>query len=122
MAGTITNTINLVLDHGNLTDAKNVECEIVQTTNGKSAGVQTIGFAAHELLTVEADLVAAGVTHFRNLDATNYVNLGLDVSGTFHPLLKLKPGEAYVVRLATLTIYAKAAVAAVKLEKLFFDD
>jgi hypothetical protein len=38
------------------------------------------------------------------------------VAATFYPLLKLKPGEVAVCRLATTTFYAKANTAAVNLE------
>lgn len=88
-----------------------------QTTPGKSSNTQTIGFAAHEALGVGADLGTPGFAIFTNLDTTNYVQVGLDVSGTFYPVLKIMPGHsAGPLQLATSTLYAQANVAAVELD------
>ena len=87
-----------------------------------SAGVQSIGFAAHEAVVIGSDVGTEGYAWFRNLDADNYVQLGRDVSGTFYPLVKLKPGEAAILRLATDAVYAQAAVGAVNLETLILED
>ncbi len=85
-------------------------------TNGRfSAGVQDIG-TTHEQVVIGSDIVAAGVSSFKNIDATNYVELGVVVSATFYPLVKLLPGESYPLRLATNTFYARANTAAVKLQ------
>lgn len=82
------------------------------------AGVQDIGTAAHELVALGADLGTAGYAFFRNLDAANYVELGIDVPAAtaFASLAKLKFGDVALVPLATKTVYAKANTAAVKLE------
>lgn len=79
---------------------------------------QTIGFAAHEALEITTDVVTAGVSYLLNCDATNYVDVGIVVSGTFYPVVRLMPGEAYPLRFATLALYAKAHTAAVVLEHL----
>lgn len=81
----------------------------------KAAGVANIGFAAHEALPMQ-DVSAAGWAFFENLDATNFVRLGIDSAGTFVPFLKLMPGESVIVRLATNAPYAKADTAAVQLD------
>lgn len=86
-----------------------------------SSGVQDVGFAAHELLTSDADFGTAGWAWFRNLDDTNFVELGLDVAAAFVPFAKLLPGEHFVVPLATKSIYAKSDTAAVKVRKHFIE-
>lgn len=80
------------------------------------AGVQTIGFAAHELIVVPADLATAGWAWFKNVSATNFVQIGLDVAAAFVPFVKLQPGEFAILPLAVLANYAKADTGAVALE------
>lgn len=87
------------------------------------AGVtQAIGFAAHEVVTV-GDVATLGWAWFKNTDATNFVQIGLDVGATFYPLVRLNAGEAGCFRLAQgITVYAKADAAAVVLEKYILDN
>jgi len=85
-----------------------------------AAGAPTIGFAAHEALVMQ-DVAAAGWARFENLDATNFVEIGVDVAAAFVPFLKLLPNEPPVfVRLATNAPYAKANTAAVRLDYEIF--
>lgn len=54
-----------------------------------------------------------GYTWVKNIDATNYVEVGPVVAGTFHPMAKLKPAEEMVFRFATgAAIWIKANTAA----------
>lgn len=84
------------------------------------SNVAEISESAHELLET-GDLATAGVAVFKNLDATNYVEVGLDVSSTFYPLIRLDPGEEFPLKLATLAVYAKADTAAVDLQYTIFE-
>lgn len=85
-------------------------------------GSQTIGFAAHEALTI-TDITTLGVCFFWNRDATNYVELGVDVGATFYPFVRLNAGEYWPFRMAQgITPYAKADTAAVVLQRLIMDD
>lgn len=82
-----------------------------------SGGVQAIGTSAHEALTINTtDLTSAGWCYFRNLDATNYVDLGIDDGGTFEAFGRLYPGEFAFIPLATTAPYAKANSASVNLQ------
>ena len=90
------------------------------TTPSNVGGIPSIGFAAHEALPM-GDVAAAGWGFFKNLDATNYVQIGVDNTGTFIPFLRLNAGEFCFVRLATNAPYAKANTAAVQLKYLIFD-
>lgn len=87
----------------------------------KASGIASIGFAAHEALPM-GDVATAGWARFENLDATNYVQIGVDNTGTFIPVIKLMPSECVIVRLATNAPYAKANTAAVKLDYEIYDD
>jgi hypothetical protein len=58
-----------------------------------------------------------GMAFFRNADATNYVEIGVVVSATFYPLLRLLPGEVALFRFSpAVTPYALAHTGAVDLE------
>ena len=87
--------------------------QVDATGDGFVHNVQTVGFAAHEAMELN-DVGTAGYCYAKNIDATNFVQLGLDVGGTFYPFGKLLPGEIALVRVAG-TWYAKADTAAVKL-------
>ena len=82
-------------------------------------GVQDICYtticAQGEALGV-TDVTNGGVFWFRNLDDTNYVEIGTQVSGTFYPFLKLLAGEYAVGRIGTSAPYARANSAVVKLQ------
>jgi len=85
-------------------------------------GNQTIGFAAHEALVV-TDLTTLGVAYFRNRDATNFVQIGVDVGATFYPLVRLNAGEGWAFRLSQgITPYAKADTGNVVLQREILDD
>jgi hypothetical protein len=83
--------------------------------------VQNVG-TAYEQVVVPAEIATAGYAFFRNLDATNYVEVGVEVSAAFYPLLKLKPGEVALCRLSTTTFFARAHTAAVNLEMCLLAD
>ena len=88
----------------------------------RAGGSQTIGFAAHEALVV-TDITTLGVASFRNRDATNFVEIGVDVAATFYPLVRLNANESWIFRLSQgITLYAQADTAAVILDRDILDD
>lgn len=117
MADEITATVGLTLSKAGL--KHNIATETFRRTmtgSYKEGGVQSIGFAAHELLVISADLGSAGLGYFKNLDGTNYVELGVDVAGTFYPFAKILANDPpNLISLASDVIYAKANTAAVRL-------
>ena len=97
---------------------------ITQTTAKPSAvgGTQSIGNAAHEAIVI-TELTTLGWCRFRNMDPTNYVEIGLDVAATFYPLVRIETGEECIFRMAQgITPYAQANTAAVILAKTMLDD
>lgn len=124
MANEISINASLSVRKGNLSDTRSHSGSFTlnAASPAKAAGIASIGFAAHEAIPM-GDVSTAGWARFKNLDATNYVQIGTDVTGTFVPFLKLMPGEpAGPLRLGTNAPYAKAAVAAVKLDYEIYDD
>jgi hypothetical protein len=83
-----------------------------------SGGVQAIGTSVEQI--TQGDTTDGGVYFFRNIDETNFVEIGVtsdDTSGgTFYPVLKLLAGEYSVGRLSNATIFAQADTAAVNLQ------
>lgn len=83
-------------------------------------GVQTIG-TTHEQVSI-GDVSTAGWAAFVNLDAENFIEIGVEVSAAFHPLIKLMPGETAVLRLATNTFFAQADTDPVNLHKFVIEE
>lgn len=82
---------------------------------------QEVGFAAHEALDV-GEITTVGWGYFRNLDSTNYVEIGIDDGGSFEAVVKLKAGEFCFCRLASNAPYAQADTGAVDLEYMLIED
>lgn len=124
MANEISVNATLAVRKGNLSETRSTSGSFTlnAANPAKAAGIASIGFATHEAIAI-GDVATAGWARFKNVDATNYVEIGLVVSATFYPFLKLKAGEpAGPLRLGTNTIYAKANTAAVLLDYEIYDD
>lgn len=105
MANEITTVIGLSLANGSMVDDMTT---ITQTPDQSTAAVysntQTIG-TSEEALVVGADIATPGWFYARNLDPTNYLEIGL----TGAPMAHLKPGEECAFRMsAGITLYAIA--------------
>lgn len=122
MANEIKVTTYLKCTNGSFVDNWTpAELSVTQSAIGAAGGAQTIGTSAEALGVT--DLSTVGYARFRNLDATNFVQIGPYVTSTFYPAIKLKPGEQAVLRLdPTNPWYAKADTAAVKLQYLVLEN
>jgi len=95
---------------------------VTMTGTHSDGRVQDIG-TTEESLAISADVATLGYCTMRNNDTTNYVQIGVKPSGTFFPLLKLKPGESAQFRWdPSATPYAKANTASVPLEHYTLED
>lgn len=124
MANEITVTESLGVKTGYLDDSPAVvtrKYNLSATPPLMAGGIHTIGFAAHEALPM-GDVTTAGWGHFENLDTTNFIEIGKDVGGTFHGVLKLKAGERFPCRLGINAPYAKSDTGAVKLRWRIYND
>ncbi|MFC1924291.1 hypothetical protein ACFLXA_02875 [Chloroflexota bacterium] len=81
-------------------------------------GVQEIGTSEEEV-TQGADLGTPGYVIAKNLDDTNYVEIG-STTGVYD--IKLKAGEIALWRHNSATIYAIANTAACDLEHIIIED
>lgn len=123
MANEIRSTVNVDATKGNIKYTRSRSFNADWTVARMTGGVQAIGFAAHEAIVIGADIATPGMMYVTNLDATNYVEIGVDTTGTFRPFMRLKPGESYQFRLGGSVLpYAKANVASVDLEYNILND
>ena len=118
-------TTLLKVDKGFLQDTKNAaNIQIDQTGDGAAGGVQNVGTSAEAIDL--GDVSTPGLAFFRNLDATNFVQLGMDVGGAgFEEFIKLLPGEPALMRLdlvATGVLQAKADTAAIELQYVIYEE
>jgi hypothetical protein len=117
MANEITITTGLVATSGSfLVQHSTLTKQATLTTATRSLNTQSIATSATALVIASGVGAAGGWAWFRNLDSTNYVAIGVYVSSTFYPLVRLNAGEAAVFRLGVITPYALANTAAVILE------
>ena len=77
---------------------------------------QDIGFAASELVTFGEIAAIPALVVIQNLDTTNYIEVGGD-SGLTVFKMKVVAGEALAFRPTSTTLYCKANVAAVRIQK-----
>ena len=123
MADEISIATTMVVRKGYLdwTRQRSRSYSLVSSAPAKAGGIISVG-TTHEALPM-ADVASAGWARLENVDATNYIEVGVVVSGTFYPLLKLKAGECYPVRFSpSATIYVKANTADALLDYDLFDD
>ena len=115
MANEITVTQRLQVNDGNYfkidehVSAWRDDLTVADGTTPGTAGVQEIAFGTgdqHEVLEI-GDLSTYGWAYFRNIDTTNFVEIGLDVGTSFYKLIKLLPGQSALFPLATGAIYAR---------------
>lgn len=123
MANEFTISTSMRYSSGNDAETRKDQYNVDQTSVplGGGPGVQSIG-TTHEALNTTG-LTNLGIAYFKNLDDTNFVDIGVDVSAAFYPLIRLLPGESTVFRFsATSTPYLKADTAAVRVQASVHED
>lgn len=111
MANEISYSMQMSLNNGGLSDSFSSGSRSAdQATALLIRNVQTIG-TSEEALAL-GDIVTPGFAMFKNLDDTNFVEIG---TTGFVPFVKLEPGQMCILPLATTAPYARADTAAVDL-------
>lgn len=113
MANEITIAVSISATKNGATVASSYSGNATLAGDEMLTNVQTIGTSAEAV--VVGDLATAGYAFFKNMDATNFVELALDSGVSTQIFSKLLPGEVSLIKLKTTTIYAKADTASVKL-------
>lgn len=120
MANEITVATQLAVTNGDFKIQKVGSAQLrrdqVQAEGG-GPGIVVIGTAGEDI--VLTDLTAVGYFWAKNIDPTNFVEVGIFEAATFRPFCKLKPGDEMVLRLSdsipgTRTLRMKADTAACK--------
>ena len=93
MANEIKASVRLSVTKGNLKLAYGgtTLAEDMAGSKGGNPGTVNIGTSA-ELISL-GDITSAGYCYIRNLDATNYVEIGPTSGGALVPMLRLKAGQ-----------------------------
>lgn len=77
---------------------------------------QNIG-TTYEALDLGGVTTVGSFARFKNLDSTNYVEVGLEVAAAFYGLCRLAPGlKSGWIPLSTVSLFGRANTAAVDLE------
>lgn len=122
MAGTITASLNCSVVNGAFSaDANIAPVSIVQTAlGGGNPGTVTITTAEGD---ITIGLTTPGICVLKNIDDTNYFEIGPKSGGVMVLWQKVKPGEFAFFRFgAAVTPRAKANVANVKALMWVFED
>jgi len=124
MANELTYQIQSALSNDGLTDNFSSGSVAVDQTNRRMVkDVQEIAIAAAGEAIGLGALVSIGFAVFKNLDDTNFVEVGRSIGGSFEAFAKLKPGEVGFLRLAAgIAPYARADTAACELMYTIYDD
>ena len=125
MANEITTTFSLSCSKGSLTFSRSFTKQITMSASAPNVagGTQAIATTSGGEAVGLGDVATNGVAYFVNLDATNYVEIGINQGGTFYPLIRLNAGEGTVLRLAQgVTPYARANTASAIIEYHIFDN
>jgi len=121
MANEIAYTIALACTKGNSVESQNPgRLTADQATQGVAGDIQIIG-TSDEIIAY-GDLVAPRWAYLRNLDTTNYVDIGPTSGGAIVPMVRLKAGEACVFPLsASVVLRGQANTASCKVKKLILE-
>lgn len=100
MANEISITISGSLTNGNLKDSFTPgQIQVTQTTARIHSSVVAAATTAEVL--VLGDITDVGYAFFRNLDATNWVHIGVGTTGGIAPMVKLLAGQPCLMPLTT---------------------
>jgi len=120
MASEITVTMSLLALKGSVTATMSDSAKAYDMTGTKVLhNVQNVGFAAEEALGM-GDITSPSWAYFRNLDATNFVEIRAATGES--DLIKLKPGEHACFPLVATAPFVQADTAAVDLEYIITEE
>jgi len=122
MAREITQTLSFSVRKGN--DSASIAISSLKSDwTGVNRGdfMQTVSHTAHEALEFPGDVSTAGQCIVRNMDDTNAVKVGLQVGGNFEAIAEIPPADFAKIPLATLSVFAKAVTAPVRIRVIVLE-
>jgi hypothetical protein len=99
MADEIKASVRLSVTKGNLKLAYGGTTRSITMAGVKGGNPGTVNIGTSDEAISLGDIGSAGYAYFRNLDATNYVEIGPTVAGAIAPFLRLAAGEESLVKL-----------------------
>ncbi len=124
MSDEITLNFNVSVINGNMRESIQPGLQQIDQANvGRAGHAQSIGFAAPEVVDL-GDVSTNGILILHNLDETNYITFGPQSdAATIEVFGKLKPGEAFPMRLAPgIILWAQADTGDCLLDVKLFED
>lgn len=110
MANEIAFSASLAITKNNLTASGNGSKSVTLANDAYSSGVQSIGNTTEAIAL--GDAANPGYLYVKNLDATNFIEIGLTSPVTSgNAMIKLLPGEFAFLPTRQTTIYALADTA-----------
>ena len=117
MSNELSLTISLIFSKGGAETQKAESKQVTVTGDAFTQGVQAIGITEEEVVQ-GADVGTPGYVYVKNMDATNYVELG-STTGVYD--IKLKAKEFALWRHNSATLYAKANTAICNIEYIIVE-
>lgn len=93
MADEISVAVRLSVTKGNLKLAYGGTTQKVTMSGSKGGNPGTVNIGTSDEAISLGDISSAGYAYFRNLDTTNYVEIGPTSGGALVPFLRLAPGK-----------------------------
>jgi len=124
MANEIKYNFALSLANGPLVDSYSPSGLTTNQANARLVrNVQTLLAASSQGDIVSlGGVVVPGLAAFSNLDSANYIEIGIQVAGTFYPFLKLQAGQqSGPMFMGTTEIYGRANTGNVKMFYVIYD-
>jgi hypothetical protein len=118
MANEISISLSIRVSKGGAKDSRSESFQVDMSGDAFTHEIQQVGTSEEELAQ-GADLGTPGFILVKNLDSTNYVEVG-STTGVYD--IKLKAGEAAIYRHNSATVYAKANTAACNVEYILIED
>lgn len=121
MADEIKITVKATAENGGFKSAWAFgQFSVDQAAVGAASGVQAVGTSAENI--AGGDVSTPGYLFLKNLDATNFVDIGKDNTG-FVAVGRMEPGETACFRVsASTTIQLKADTASCNVQYLLLED
>lgn len=122
MANELTVSIRTRLANGSLNDRPpNNTFQVDQANAGIFRDVQSV--TTSDTAVPTGNIATLGWAKFKNLDDTNYVNIGPDSGGSIVDMIRLEPGEECTFRIEPgITLRWQANTAACEVDFTIYED
>ena len=119
MADEITLSASFKVEKGGASFARSTGALQVDMSGSHiAAGTQAVGTSAEAL--EKGDITTPGLLYIKNMDGTNFVEVGYDDTG-FKPTVKILAGEWAIFRLTQTTPQVKADTGACNIEYILVE-